>query len=208
MTCRGSRARAARQKLHTAGCSDPQKLALIQPGMLSIRPSMHGMTSTGASRHVLGEVLGRAGDPGLGRVTDRVAGRDAARVVRHVAVGVERLLVHRADRLALVGVGHDHPVPALLVRPGRRLRRHLDALPHELDRHRPIEVEPLAHRPRGRQQLVRRQVQGGSHRAILPRTLAPPEIAFDWPTGVWPHERQNASGGQRRRPRPCRPGPR
>ncbi len=133
----------------------------------------------GCFTHVLGEVLGRAGHAGLGRVAIGVAGRDATGVGRHVAVGAERFLVHRTDRLALVGVGHDHPVPALLVRSRRRLRRDVDALPHELDRDGPIEVQPLPHRSRGRKQLVRRQLQRGSHRLILPPAPPPPEIAFE-----------------------------
>jgi MFS family permease len=105
--------------------------------------------------HVPGEVLGAAGhprhrlgsDPGTpGRVSGDGGGAQ-------VALGRSPVVV--PDSRAYVRVGHHDPVPVLAHAAVRRLKRDLQALPDQVERHRPGQVQPLAHRPGRGQQFIR-----------------------------------------------------
>ena len=118
-------------------------------------------------RH-LGEVVGQV----LGRADDLLRGRHVVGVVlRQVADDRVGVAVHRGEgrrvplgQLGALGlVGHDDEVPALVVATRGRLRGDLDALAQELGRNRAAEVEALAHRPGGREELVRVKRQQGRH---------------------------------------------
>ena len=63
-------------------------------------------------------------------------------------------------------VGDDHPVPALAVAAGGRLQRDLQALLHQLERHGPGQVEALADRAGGGEQLVGRE-RKRRHRSVM-----------------------------------------
>jgi hypothetical protein len=72
--------------------------------------------------------------------------------------------------------GRRHPPPALLVRPGRRLNRQLEALEQHVVGHLAFEVETLAHRPGRREQCVG-LFEVEVHRAIVAGTARRDEAA-------------------------------
>src|SRR5439155_7549545 len=76
-------------------------------------------------------------------------------------VWVRDLAPQLADRGALGRVGDDDEVPVLRVGRRRRLLRKLEALLQDLALDRPREIEPLAHRARRREELVRGQFEAG-----------------------------------------------
>ena len=78
-------------------------------------------------------------------------------------VGVEDRAVQLGDAGLGVRVVDGDPLPGLAVRSRRGLEGDLDALLDDLPGHRPLEVEPLAHGPGGREQLVGRERQQFGH---------------------------------------------
>jgi hypothetical protein len=70
-----------------------------------------------------------------------------------------RTAVHITDALLRFLIADDDPVPVLFERSSGRLKRDLDALLYQMSLDRALEVEASAHRPRGRQQLIGREIQ-------------------------------------------------
>ena len=142
-------------KLHTAGSSDPQNDALMRGGRAV------GTALQAWDQHhrrlvkVFVEVFRRVVHAG-------------PLLVAHVAVlGLGQVEVRRrvgavdvGQRLLLLGVVDEHPLPALGVGARRRLERQLETFQQHLTRHRLLEIQPLAHRTRGGQDVIDGQVQG------------------------------------------------
>ena len=85
----------------------------------------------------------------------------------HVDVGRVAAPVQLGDARLLSGVVDDDPSPTLDVRSDGRLRRDADAVEDQLTGHGPGEVEALAHRPCGGEQLVGlRQVERSPHGSV------------------------------------------
>ena len=97
--------------------------------------------------------------------------------VAHVAVlGLGKVEVRRrigpvdvGQRLLLLRVVDEYPLPALRVGARRRLERQLETFQQHLTRHRLLEIEPLTHRTGGGQDIIDGQIQG--HFARLPSPL-------------------------------------
>src|SRR5262249_44538409 len=87
-----------------------------------------------------------------------------ARAAAALKVWVRDLAPELAQCGALVGVGDDDEVPALRITGGRRLLRELQALLEHLALDWTRQVEPLANRSSGREQLVGSQLER-RHRA-------------------------------------------
>src|SRR5207248_1523849 len=98
----------------------------------------------------------------LGQVHDRVADAEELALTCAAAalkIGIGDLAPELAERGPLGGIGDDDEVPRLCVARRRRLLRELQALLEHLALDRPAQVEPLADGARGREQLVRRQLE-------------------------------------------------
>jgi hypothetical protein len=111
-----------------------------------------------ARDHVHGHFVQMFGE--VGRGVDDLAGRvvDASCALhRPFALGDVRRVrapVHVGQRGALVGVVDHQPTPPLHVAPGGCLRGNSDAVEHDVAGDGPAEIEALAHRPRGREQVI------------------------------------------------------
>jgi Protein of unknown function (DUF3039) len=115
--------------------------------------------------HVLAQVRHAAADPLLHHGPARVVAEQLAGGTGRVEVRRDRPPVEVPDRRTAGGIGDDDKVPGLPVAPRRRLERDLQALADQVQRHRTVEVEALAHRPGGGEHFV----SGQFHSGILPR---------------------------------------
>ena len=145
------RLRSASMKFQTAGRNEPQKPACAPtpaPSMLARLARHHD------ERHVLevvGEPRGRCTTPDrLGLHLGIVVGRDRHHAVRDVELSPVELRERFLGRAIL----DEHPLPALLVRTRRRLHRDAHALLDHVVLDGAIEVEALADRTGGGEQLV------------------------------------------------------
>src|SRR3712207_58049 len=93
-------------------------------------------------------------------------------------VGDDRLPVVPTDLPADFRIGDDNPVPVLPVRRRRGLQGNLQTLPDQTHRHAARQVETLANRAGGGQQLIRAQRQRG-HAAMMSTNPAPPTVTPD-----------------------------
>src|SRR6185503_1822760 len=101
---------------------------------------------------------------------------------------------------------HDHEVWVHGVRANGRLARDVQALFDELSRHRSAEVETLAHRPGGRQDLVnserrgrRADITGNSCHEQVPRLFKPRAESSPGPPAP-AHNTPGPPGAQARAP--------
>ena len=150
------RDRSASMKLHTAGSSEPQNDALMPGGRAVGTPlqarDQHHRHLVEVVVEVLRGVEHRAASARRGM--SPYSGLGQVEVRRRIGA------VDIGDRLLLVGVVDEHPLPALGVGARRRLQRQLETFQQHLARHRLLEIQPLAHRAGSGQDFVDGQVQG------------------------------------------------
>ncbi len=110
--------------------------------------------------HVVGEVLGRVGDPILlSETIGVVALVDRLHAALHLEVEGEALLVQGGDGGDLLRIGDDDPLPLLAVRSGRCLEGDLEALGDRVELDGLVEVHALADGTSGGEDFVGGEVQ-------------------------------------------------